>query len=147
MLIFARISLAVAEREALQEKAEAEAKASEAAAASAGDAAPAQAAPLADQPQGAAPATAAAAAAFPAPEGGQGAVAGAPKAQDSQADAAKQSIPAKPPEVPRLKVLYIQERSEHDKQVLHCATVSAHSNLHAEVYIVKPQPCILPKQA
>ncbi|EIE23491.1 hypothetical protein COCSUDRAFT_65942 [Coccomyxa subellipsoidea C-169] len=107
----------VAEREALQVKAEAEAKASEAAAASAGDAAPAQAAPPADQPQGAAPATAAAAAAFPAPEGGQGAAAGVPKAQDSQADAAKQSIPAKPPEVPRLKVLYIQERSEHDKQV------------------------------
>lgn len=133
---------AVAERDALQKNAEAEAKAAEAAAAAPPEAV---AAPAADQP---APAEEAAQGPPPAegPPSAPAAAAGAEVPQSgSQGDerhspdknapgqaaapegASLESV-AKPPK--RMKVLYIQERSEHDKQVRRWTACAVPTSLH-----------------
>ena len=105
--------IAVAEKEAMQKKAEAEAKANELAAPSKEEA---EAAPASS---GAPPPAPDAAAAAQAPEGArcvEGSSPGAPTPQAGGTDSADDQ-PAKPADVNRRKVLYIQERSEHEKQV------------------------------
>lgn len=103
----------MAEKEALQKKAEAEAKVAESAAPSK------EAAEAVSAPSGAPPAAPAAAVAPQAAEGAQGVEGSSPEAPMPQAGAtgAAEDQPAKPPDVDRKKVLYIQERSEHEKQV------------------------------
>ncbi|BDA47386.1 probable transcription-associated protein 1 [Coccomyxa sp. Obi] len=101
----------VAEKEASQKNADTEAKAGESTAPSkeAAEAVPAS--------SGAPPPAPAAAAA--APEGAQGVEGSSPGAQMPKAggtDGAEDQ-PEKPPDFNRKKVLYIQERSEHEKQV------------------------------
>lgn len=103
----------MAEKEVLQKKVEAEAKAGESTAPSkeAAEAVPAS--------SGAPPPAPAAAAAAQAPEGAGGVAGRSPGAEMPQAGGTDscEDQPAKPPDVDRKKVLYIQERSEHEKQV------------------------------
>ncbi len=104
---------AVAEKEVLQKKVETEAKAGEPPAPSKENA---EAVPASS---GAPPPAPAATAAAQAPEGARGVEGGSPGAQRPQAGGTDsgEDQPAKPPDVDRKKVLYIQERSEHEKQV------------------------------